>query len=98
MSQGRRGKINYRCPHCLFRDIDFDLMFDKQANQFYCLRCNWEGNENEILLQYAEYKRKYKDMLKRYTVEDILTKDEEEVTLLNKSKTKKESVCLYQKI
>lgn len=78
MSQGRRGKINYRCPHCIFRDIDFDLMYDKQADQFYCLRCNWEGTESEILADYASYKLKYKDILKRYTVEDIVAKDEEE--------------------
>lgn len=78
MSQGRRGKINYRCPHCLFRDIDFDLMYDKQSDQFYCLRCNWEGTESEILADYASYKLKYKDILKRYTVEDIAAKDEEE--------------------
>ena len=77
MSQGRRGKINYRCPHCLFRDIDYDLLYDRQAEQFYCRRCNWEGTEDEILMLYADYKRKYKDMLKRYIVEDILAKDEQ---------------------
>ncbi len=77
MSQGRRGKINYRCPHCLFRDIDFDLLYDTAVDQYYCRRCNWEGTEDEILSSYAVYKRKYKDMLKRYTVEDILAKDED---------------------
>ena len=77
MSQGRKGKINYRCPHCLFRDIDFDLLYDKEVDQYYCRRCNWERTEHEILFLYAVYKRKYKDMLKRYTVEDILAKDED---------------------
>ena len=77
MSQGRKGKINYRCPNCLFRDIDFDLLYDKEADQFYCRRCNWEGTEPNILLRYSFYKSKYKDMLKRYTVEDILAKDED---------------------
>ena len=77
MSQGRTGKINYRCPNCLFRDIDFDLLYEKEAEQYYCRRCNWEGTEEDILFSYAAYKRKYKDMLKRYTVEDILAKDEE---------------------
>jgi len=77
VSQGRRGKINYRCPNCLFRDIDFDLLYDKEADQYYCRRCNWEGTEHEILFLYAVYKRKYKHMLKRYTVDDILAKDED---------------------
>ena len=77
MSQGRRGKINYRCPNCLLRDIDFDLLYDKEVDNYYCRRCDWEGTEHEILFLYAIYKRKYKDMLKRYTVEDILAKDED---------------------
>jgi len=77
MSQGRKGKINYRCPNCLFRDIDFDLLYDKEQDQFYCRRCNWEGDEHTILTMYAIYKSKYKHMLKRYTVEDIIAKDED---------------------
>lgn len=76
MSQGRQGVINYRCPNCLFRDIDFDLLYDKELDQYYCRRCNWEGKEPEILYMIAVYKRRYKDMLKRYTVEDIIAMDE----------------------
>jgi hypothetical protein len=72
MPQGRTGAINYRCPNCLFRDIDYDLLYDREADQFYCRRCNFEGDEHEILQLYAVYKRKYKDMLRRFTVEDIL--------------------------
>jgi hypothetical protein len=75
MSQGRTGQINYRCPVCLFRDIDYDLLFDRQAEQFYCRRCNWEGDEHEILGLYSVYKLKYKSMLKRITVEDLLRDD-----------------------
>ncbi|HKJ90361.1 MAG TPA: hypothetical protein VJ960_04470 [Oceanipulchritudo sp.] len=77
MSQGRTGKINYRCPKCLDREVDYDLLFDREENQFYCRRCNWEGNELEILTRYAHYKSQYRDMLKRWTVEDILAKDED---------------------
>ncbi|MBN1765374.1 MAG: hypothetical protein JW860_08970 [Sedimentisphaerales bacterium] len=76
MSQGRTGPINYRCPECLFREVDYDLLYDKQQDQYYCRRCNWQGNEQEIIMLYTEYKHKYKDMLKRWTVEDILAKDE----------------------
>jgi hypothetical protein len=72
MPQGRTGKINYRCPQCLFRDVDYDLLFDRDLDQFYCRRCNWEGDEHEILQLYSVYKRRYKAMLKRFTVEDIL--------------------------
>ena len=77
MAQGKTGKINYRCPHCLFRTIDYDLLYDKDADQFYCRRCNWEGGEMEILSLYRVYKQQYPDMLTRWTVEDIIKKDEE---------------------
>lgn len=76
MSQARTGKINYRCPNCLFRDIDYDLLYEEANDQFYCRRCNWEGDEMEILLNYSFYKRRYKDMLRRWTVEEIIAKDE----------------------
>ena len=76
MSQGRKGKINYRCPECLLREIDYDLLYDEDKDQHYCRRCNWEGDEHEILQLYAIYKLKYRAMLKRYTVNDILAKDE----------------------
>jgi hypothetical protein len=75
MSQGRTGAINYRCPQCLLRDIDYDLLFERQAQQFYCRRCNWEGDEHEILQLYSVYRRRYRAMLKRFTVEDLLRDD-----------------------
>tara|TARA_R110002111_G_scaffold96713_1_gene149812 strand:- start:1054 stop:1260 length:207 start_codon:yes stop_codon:yes gene_type:complete len=60
----------------LFREIDYDLLHEPEADQFYCRRCNWEGDELEILSLYSIYKQRYKDMLKRWTVEDIRAKDE----------------------
>ena len=77
MSQGITGPINYRCPQCLFRAIDYDLLYDKEQDQYYCRRCNWEGDEPEILGYYAVYKSQYKHRLKRWTVEQIEAKDEE---------------------
>lgn len=76
MSQGRTGPVNYRCPQCLFRAIDYDLLWDKELDQYYCRRCNWEGSELEILSLYQVYKQQYKGMLERWTVEKIEAKDE----------------------
>ena len=28
MAQGRKGKLNYRCPRCLMREIDMDMLYD----------------------------------------------------------------------
>jgi len=77
MAQGKTGPINYRCPQCLFRAIDYDLLFEKDKDEYYCRRCNWEGTEMDILAFYRVYKQQYKDMLKRWTVEQIEAKDEE---------------------
>ena len=78
MSQGRKGKINYRCPECLLREIDYDLLYEEDKDQYYCRRCNWEGNETEILGFYGIYKMQYKDRLRRWTAEQIEAKDESE--------------------
>jgi hypothetical protein len=71
MSQGRKGKVNYRCPVCFDREFDIDLLFDREKNEFYCLRCNYIGNEADILTRYQHTKTKYKDRLKRFTLADF---------------------------
>lgn len=38
MSQGRKGKLNYRCPSCFMRDLDIDMFYDKEKDEFYCMR------------------------------------------------------------
>lgn len=78
MPQGRTGVINYRCPECLFHQVDYDLLYDTQAEQFYCRRCNWEGDEAAILAKYAAYKTKYGDRLTRWTADGIRAKDEQD--------------------
>ncbi len=35
MAQGRKGKLNYRYPMCLRRDIDMDMLFDAEKNEYY---------------------------------------------------------------
>lgn len=72
MSQGRKGKVNYRCPVCFDREWDIDMLFDKEKNEYYCLRCNYVGNEEDILARYQHAKTKYKDRLKRFTLADFL--------------------------
>lgn len=71
MSQGRKGKVNYRCPVCFDREWDIDLLFDKEKGEFYCLRCNYVGTEADILRRYQHTKTKYADRLKVYSLEDF---------------------------
>ena len=67
MAQGRKGKMNYRCPRCMMREIDMDLLYDRDKDEYYCLRCSFVGNEQEILRLAAQFREKYKERAKRIT-------------------------------
>lgn len=60
MSQGRKPKIKYRCPTCFSKEVDVDLLIDKEKNEYYCIKCCFVGKEQEILDAYQRNKRKYK--------------------------------------
>ena len=53
MAQARKGKLNYRCPVCFNRDLDIDMFFDVDKNEYYCIRCCFHGDEVKVL-QYNE--------------------------------------------
>jgi late competence protein required for DNA uptake (superfamily II DNA/RNA helicase) len=59
MAQGRKGKLNYRCPRCLTREIDMDMLFDTAKGEYYCLRCSFVGDEAEVQRLNAEFRSKY---------------------------------------
>jgi hypothetical protein len=67
MAQGGKGKLNYRCPLCFRRDIDMDMLFDKEKNEYYCLRCSFTGSETQVQVLNAETKRRYADRRVRIT-------------------------------
>lgn len=49
MAQATKGKLNYRCPSCFMRDIDIDMFYDETKGEYYCLRCNFFGEEARVL-------------------------------------------------
>jgi len=67
MAQGRKGKLNYRCPRCMMREIDMDMLYDSQKDEYYCLRCSFTGNEAEVKRLNQQFREKYLDRLKRIT-------------------------------
>jgi hypothetical protein len=67
MAQGRKGKLNYRCPLCLRRDIDIDMLFDKEKDEYYCIRCSFTGSETQVQILNAETRRRYADRRSRIT-------------------------------
>ncbi len=67
MAQGGKGKLNYRCPLCFRRDIDMDMLFDTEKNEYYCLRCSFAGSETQVQVLNAETRRRYADRRIRIT-------------------------------
>ena len=65
MAQSSKGKLNYRCPSCFARDIDMDMFYDEDKKEYYCLRCSFHGNEEEVLRLNEQVKHKYKFMKMR---------------------------------
>ncbi|HZJ89640.1 MAG TPA: hypothetical protein VFD05_03010 [Bacilli bacterium] len=49
MAQARKGRLNYRCPSCFMRDLDMDMFYDAEKEEYYCLRCNYVAREEEVL-------------------------------------------------
>jgi len=67
MSQAGKGKLNYRCPACFIRELDIDMFYDKEKAEYYCLRCSFTGNEEQVkqLNQMARFR--YRSMMERIT-------------------------------
>lgn len=65
MAQSKKGKLNYRCPSCFIRDIDIDMFYDADKKEYYCLRCCYHGNEEEVERLNNQNKFRYKFLKKR---------------------------------
>lgn len=66
MAQAGKGKLNYRCPICFMRDLDIDTFYDKDKDEYYCIRCQYVGNEQDILEKNEIVRIKYRAMMKRF--------------------------------
>jgi len=67
MAQAAKGKLNYRCPSCFMRDIDIDMFYDAEKQEYYCIRCCYRGGEQDVLEKNRMARFRYRDMLKRVT-------------------------------
>lgn len=67
MAQSGKGKLNFRCPSCFKRDLDIDMFYDKDQKQYYCIRCQFFGTEEEVQAGNESVREKYKDYLTRFT-------------------------------
>ncbi len=49
------------------RDLDIDMFYDKGKEEYYCLRCQFVGKEEDVLKLNDMARFRYKSMLKRIT-------------------------------
>ena len=66
MAQAGKGKLNYRCPSCFMRELDIDMFFDAEKGEYYCIRCEYTGTEEEVLKANQLARFRYRDMRKRF--------------------------------
>lgn len=63
------NRIKKRCPVCFSREIDV-IMIVTAPEQHRCIKCSFEGSENEVFAMYADIRKKYHWMGRRLTMED----------------------------
>ncbi len=67
MAQAKKGRLNYRCPACFMRDLDIDMFYDEEKDEYYCLRCQFHGDEKKVLELNEQLRWKYGSMRERIT-------------------------------
>ena len=67
MAQSKKGRLNYRCPACFMREIDMDMFYDEEKGQYYCLRCGYVGDEEDVLKLNQQARYRYHMMNRRVT-------------------------------
>jgi Zn ribbon nucleic-acid-binding protein len=65
MAQAKKGKMNYRCPSCFMRDLDIDMFYDAQKEEYYCLRCCYKGTEKDVIAKNDMARFRYRNLLDR---------------------------------
>jgi len=49
------------------RDLDIDMFYDREKDEYYCLRCQFTGKEEDVLRLNEMCRFRYKSMMKRIT-------------------------------
>ncbi|MBC2600343.1 hypothetical protein [Puniceicoccus vermicola] len=59
-----------RCPVCFSRDID--VLMEREADNYYCVKCSFKGPESEVRAMYKDIQKKFHWNTKRMTLDDQL--------------------------
>ena len=71
MAQAGKGRLNYRCPSCFMRDLDIDMFYDKEKKEYYCIRCQYTGSEEDVERKNELARFRYGFINKRCAMEDF---------------------------
>lgn len=71
MAQAGKGRLNYRCPSCFMRDLDIDMFFDSEKNEYYCIRCQFTGTEEDVLAKNQMARFRYRFIEKRFSMDEF---------------------------
>lgn len=55
------------------RDLDLDMFYDKDKKEYYCIRCQYTGTEEDVLKKNQMARFRYRDMMTRFTEADFET-------------------------
>ena len=75
MAQAGKGRLNYRCPSCFMRDLDIDMFYDRDKGEYYCIRCQFTGTEQEVEEKNQMARFRYGFIDRRFLPEDFETFD-----------------------
>ena len=67
MAQSGKGRLNFRCPSCFMRDLDIDMFYDKEKQEYYCIRCQYTGSEEDVLKTNELARFRYGFISRRFT-------------------------------
>ena len=67
MAQSGKGRLNFRCPSCFVRDLDIDMFYDKDKKEYYCIRCQYTGSEEDVLQKNELARFRYGFISRRFT-------------------------------
>jgi hypothetical protein len=52
------------------RDLDIDMFYDAQKEEYYCIRCQYHGSEADVLEKNKMARFRYGAMMKRFETFD----------------------------
>ena len=53
------------------RDLDIDMFFDSDKQEYYCIRCQYTGTEEDVLAKNQMARFRYRYLTKRFSMEDF---------------------------